>query len=156
VNTQSNSKRIKIKTIFEQIRNNAVALISLTVAICGLGYNTWRNETTEAHRNDRYAGFELIEKLADLQSVVNELAYGEGCTSGRWIQGWGEVITIRSLGALLPGEVANTSQALEQIWETEFRALCEIDSARQDADKKISSHISATNKAVMDVLVNLD
>lgn len=39
----------------EQIRNNAVALISLVVALAALGYNTWRNERTEANRNLRAA-----------------------------------------------------------------------------------------------------
>jgi hypothetical protein len=40
-------------TIRKQIQNNAVALISLFIAVGSLGYNTWRNETTEEQRNVR-------------------------------------------------------------------------------------------------------
>ena len=47
-------------SVFEQLRRNAVALISLVVALSSLGYNTWRNEQTEANRNERQAAFEVL------------------------------------------------------------------------------------------------
>ncbi len=53
----------------EQIRRNAVALISLAVALTSLGYNAWRNELTEANRNVREAGFIMVQHLDDLQQV---------------------------------------------------------------------------------------
>ena len=53
-------------TLRQQLRDNAVALISLAVAISSLSYNTWRNERTEANRNVRTATFELLMRLADL------------------------------------------------------------------------------------------
>jgi len=37
-----------------QLRRNIVALISLTIAISSLGYNTWRNEHTEDNRNKNF------------------------------------------------------------------------------------------------------
>ena len=39
--------------ITEQIRRNTVAIISLIVALSSLGYNTYRNELTEAN-GERY------------------------------------------------------------------------------------------------------
>ncbi|MEJ2129401.1 MAG: hypothetical protein P8X81_11220 [Woeseiaceae bacterium] len=39
-------------TIKKQIRRNAVALVSLVIAITSLGYNTWRNEAIEDLRSD--------------------------------------------------------------------------------------------------------
>jgi uncharacterized membrane protein YebE (DUF533 family) len=39
--------------IKEQVRRNAVALISLVIAITSLGYNTWRNEASENNRTQR-------------------------------------------------------------------------------------------------------
>ncbi len=51
----------------EQIRSNSLALISLAVAFIALGYNTWRNETTESHRNVREASFRVLESLGELQ-----------------------------------------------------------------------------------------
>ena len=49
-----------MRTFREQLRSNAVALISLTVALSSLGYNTWRNERTEHNRNIRAAAFEIL------------------------------------------------------------------------------------------------
>ena len=59
----------------EQIRNNAVALISLVIAIGSLGYNTWRNETTEEQRNIRHASFRVLESLGELQEIVDMRFY---------------------------------------------------------------------------------
>ena len=50
-------------TIGKQIHNNAVALISLVIAVSSLAYNTWRNETTEEQRNIRHAAFRVLENL---------------------------------------------------------------------------------------------
>ena len=47
-----------MRSIRQQLRANAVALISLVVALSSLGYNTWRNEQTEENRSIRVAGFE--------------------------------------------------------------------------------------------------
>jgi hypothetical protein len=56
-----------MSTLRHQLRNNAVALISLTVALGSLGYNTWRNERTDYNRNIRTATFELLGKLSELE-----------------------------------------------------------------------------------------
>jgi len=42
--------------IRKQVHNNAVALISLFIAVGSLTYNSWCNETTEEQRNVRHAG----------------------------------------------------------------------------------------------------
>ena len=60
-----------VVSIREQIRSNAVALISLVIALSSLGYNTWRNETTESQRNIRHASFRVLETLGSLQEVVD-------------------------------------------------------------------------------------
>ena len=57
--------------VFDQLRRNSVALISLAVALLALGYNTWRNETTERQRNIRHVAFLLIEHSGNLQSLIN-------------------------------------------------------------------------------------
>jgi len=57
--------------IRKQIHNNAVALISLFIAVGSLAYNTWRNETTEEQRNVRHASFRVLENLGELQQVVD-------------------------------------------------------------------------------------
>ena len=62
--------RASMSTVRQQLRNNAVALISLVVALGSLSYNTWRNERTESNRNIRTATFELLVKLSELERVV--------------------------------------------------------------------------------------
>ena len=52
------------------MRQHSVALISLAIALSSLAYNTWRNEQTEANRNVRTAGIELLLKLGELDRVV--------------------------------------------------------------------------------------
>ena len=60
----------KNDSIGSQLRRNAVALISLVVAITALTYNTWRNEKSEDNRNHHQAAFEILLKLNELQQVV--------------------------------------------------------------------------------------
>ena len=64
-------------SIRAQIHRHAVALISLSIALSALGYNTWRNETTEYQRNVRHAAFKVIDNLGELQSVVNAMVYSQ-------------------------------------------------------------------------------
>ncbi len=59
-----------VDTFKNQMRQHSVALISLVIALSSLAYNTWRNEQTEANRNVRAAGIELLLKLGELDRVV--------------------------------------------------------------------------------------
>lgn len=52
--------------IKEQLRRNVVPLISLTVAVASLGYNTWRNEASEHNRNQRVMSIEVLRNLGEL------------------------------------------------------------------------------------------
>ena len=52
-----------------QLRRNLVALISLTIAISSLGYNTWRNEHSEDNRNKRFAAFEIVKKAKSISTT---------------------------------------------------------------------------------------
>lgn len=54
----------------QQLRSNAVALISLAVALTALGYNTWRNERTEHNRNIRVAAFEVLTQLGKASLIA--------------------------------------------------------------------------------------
>jgi hypothetical protein len=63
-------------TFKEQVRRNMVALISLAVAVTGLGYNTWRNEVSEHNRNQRLVSIELLLMLGDLQQLTLDNHYG--------------------------------------------------------------------------------
>ena len=107
----------------QQLRNNAVALISLVVALSSLGYNTWRNERTEHNRNIRTATFELLTKLAELERVVFLAQYDHDASGGNPRTGWSYVLVIRDLSAVVPGPVSARAAELQQVWADNWQGL---------------------------------
>src|SRR5258707_15477150 len=96
----------------EQLRNNAVALISLLVALTSLSYNTWRNERTEHNRNIRAAAFEILTKLAEFERVVFLAHYDRDKANGNPRTGWTYLIVINDLAEVVPGSVGPRAAAL--------------------------------------------
>jgi hypothetical protein len=85
-------------SIRQQVRRNAVALISIIIAVSSLGYNTGRNEETEDNRNQRLASFEVLLKLNELQQVIFHGHYDKDLLDkGNPRAGWTHVLTIRDL-----------------------------------------------------------
>jgi len=132
---------------------HSVALVSLTVALSGLAYNTWRNETTEAQRSVREAGFLMIEELGELQSRVNYRFFADDAVRGDRIGGWGQVLFLRDLSTLMPVAVAEDAQALHSAWAADSDALDEGDAA---AEKRISGAVSTLRDEVLLSLQKLD
>ena len=91
--------------ITEQIRRNAVAIISLIVAVTSLGYNTYRNELTEANRTVRQAGFEMISELSKLQQVMLFARYDQEDKRGDRTAGWTHVLSLRDLSLAMPDKI---------------------------------------------------
>ena len=107
----------------QQLRNNAVALVSLVIALSSLGYNTWRNERTEHNRNVRTATFELLMRLADLERVVFLAQYEHDAHGGSPRTGWTYVLAIRDLAALTPPPVRQQAERLQQTWRDNWEGL---------------------------------
>ena len=89
-------------SIGSQVRRNAVALISLVIALSSLGYNTWRKEQTEHNRNIRQAGFEMLLHIGELQRIVYLAHYDRDEQGGNPRKGWVEVLVLRDLAELMP------------------------------------------------------
>ncbi|MDX1571824.1 MAG: hypothetical protein R3200_15190 [Xanthomonadales bacterium] len=141
----------------DQVKRNQVALISLIVAVTSLGYNTWRNETTEDQRNIRHAAFRLIEDLSRLQSVANTLAYAPERDPNAWVDGWGLVLSIESLGRVLPDPIPQRTADLKSTWETHFDSLSANDREQAlAADEAIKEAISAATDTTVEILRSLD
>ena len=115
------SLAIAMKSFGEQLRGNAVALISLAVALAGLSYNPWRNERTEHNRNIRTAAFEIIAKLDDLERVVYLAQYEPGDSGGNSKVGWTDVIIIDDLSKAMQMEVF--AHELRTVWGQNFEGL---------------------------------
>jgi hypothetical protein len=135
----------------KQIKQNAVALISLTIAISSLGYSTWRNEKTEDNRNQRYASFEILIKLNELQQVIFHHFYDKDIQNkGNLRTGWTHVLTIDDLSKLLDDTIQKDSQKLHTIWENQWQdltnsqasvdaVLAAIDAVRNDSLNRLKS-----------------
>jgi hypothetical protein len=121
------------KSIWLQLRRNAVALISLVVALSALGYNTWRNEQSEENRNYRQAAFEILLKLNELQQVVFHRRYDRDDTDkGNPRLGWTIVLTIQDLSQLLDPPLPGMAAGLQATWRDSWEDLGE-DQASVDA-----------------------
>lgn len=107
----------------QQLRSNAVALISLVVALGSLSYNTWRNERTEHNRNVRTATFELLTKLAELERVVFLAQYDHDANGGNPRTGWTYVLVIRDLATIVPGPVPARAADLQKVWAEDWQGL---------------------------------
>ena len=97
----------------------SVALVSFFVALTSLGYNTWRNEQTEANRNVRAAGFEMIIAMADLHEAVFLGHYSPNTIAGSEKKGWAVVLGLQDLSMVMPDRVQEAATELGQAWKEE-------------------------------------
>lgn len=157
-----------MKSIRKQIHQNAVALISLVIALGSLGYNTWRNETTEAQRNIRHASFRVLESLGELQEVVDYRFYylpfeqtqeNEGQLR---VRGYGSVTMIRDLMVLMPEPGPAAGEALHSLWHENVSLLSEttIDGRHTSeaslAERELSEAINESRQAILTILRSLE
>ena len=139
-------------SIANQLRRNAVALISLTVALTSLGYNTWRNEATEANRNQRTAAFELLLQTGQLQELVFLAHYDHDAQRGNPRRGWALVLTVRDLSQVLPSTSQQAATRLHEQWQTHWDQLGQ-DEAAADA---ILAAIDGVREETQRLLKSLD
>jgi len=103
--------------IKKQVRRNAVALISLVIAITSLGYNTWRNEASESNRTQRLVALEVLMKLGDLQQLTWHHYYDKDFEDkGNLRTGWTLVLVVRDISQILDGPLPQSTQVLHASW----------------------------------------
>jgi hypothetical protein len=141
-----------VTSIGRQLRNNAVALISLLVALGSLGYNTWRNERTEHNRNIRTATFELLTKLAELERVTYLAQYDRDVNGGNPRTGWTYVLVIRDLATVVPAPVPARARELQNTWSENWENLGKDDEA---AVNRIDDAVGNLRAASLDTLRSL-
>ncbi len=129
------------QSIREQFRRNAVALISLFIAVTGLLYNTWRNEHSEYNRNQRWASFEMLLRLGELQEFVFLSYYDETqVDASDFRRGWVKVLTIRDLSTVLDNPMSISAITLHATWGENWEGLQRRDKASKEAiDAAIAS-----------------
>jgi hypothetical protein len=139
-------------SLTKQLRENAVALTSLTLVVIGLAYNTWRNEQSEFNDNIRAAGFEILVKLGELERVVFHNHYDMDETQGNPRTGWAYVLTIKDMGQLSLEGAKRESEKLVAVWQANWTGLG-TDNA---AVKAISDQVDALRAVVLEELAGLE
>jgi hypothetical protein len=142
---------MKTISITTQISNHLIAIISLTVAIIALSYNTWRNEHTEKNRNIRTAAFEVLKDLGDLQVVINYSHYQSNKELGNTYLGWGYIALINDLGQLLPQPIPEKVKILTYNWGVNWGKI----KTDEVATEMISNDVDKTRESVLEVLRKL-
>jgi hypothetical protein len=134
-----------------QLRNNAIAILSLVVALSSFSYAAWRTERSEANRTTRQAAFQLLMALGEMQEVVYHAHYDHDPVRGNPRSGWVYVQTINDYSAGMPASVAARAQALLEIWRDHWEGLGQRDA---DADA-ISDAVDACRASVVATLKTL-
>lgn len=135
-----------IDALQRALRVNMLAMVSLLIALTSLSYNTWRNESTEQNRNQRTAGFALLQELAGLQLLSDKITYGDQPSPGDRIAGWTRVIFIDDLASLTAPAVQARAKDLRAVWENEVGRLEDSDEANQLVSRSIEQLRQETMK----------
>ncbi|MEH6518906.1 MAG: hypothetical protein V7742_19685 [Halioglobus sp.] len=141
-----------MSSLMQQLHRNLLAVISLTVALTALGYNTYRNELSEANRNTRYAGFAMLQELAKLQLLADYAHYDSDPDKGNPITGWGQLLYLRDMGPLVSKEVLTETGALTEVWTNEWRTL----RADEQSNQRVTAAIDKVREKVRRAISGLD
>jgi hypothetical protein len=137
----------------QQVQRNAVALISVFIAVSSLSYNTWRNEKSEYNRNLRMASFELLLKLGELRELVYHLHYDQDAVGEDAARtGWATVFTIQDLTRVLEEPVPTAGIAMRGTWDARWDGLGS-DIASKNA---IEAEIDSMRDITLEMLQQLD
>lgn len=162
----SNEEILKLG-FWRQVYRHRLSLLSLLVALTSLGYNTWRNEATEDHRNIREAGFQVLLQLGELEQIVSFRHYfysrintdnQPAQEDGDWVKGWGKVALIRDLSLLVGDDAAQAAQALFMQWQ-QHAARLQLgpgSEAGTQAEQQIDTAIDALRAQVIERLERLN
>ncbi|MFU8814776.1 MAG: hypothetical protein ACNA7W_05490 [Pseudomonadales bacterium] len=131
----------------EQFNLNWLALLGLLIALFGLGYNTYRNETTESQRNTRQAAFLALEALGELQQLADTRFFGNDTSEINRIAIWGKVIVIRDFTTLVSPAAQQGGRSLFEIWSTQAEAF---DAGDRDAERQLADAIRELRSTVME------
>ena len=131
----TNSQTGLAQSLSAGVRRHAVALISLAVALFGTSYNTWRNQTTEAHRNTRAAAFMVLDALGQLQEIADRRFYGGDHSDANLIGGWGKVSVVRDLAPLVSRDSETRAVSLFEAWKNNVDKL-------DAGDKQAETHVA--------------
>ena len=137
--------------LMRQIHHDLLAIVSLVIAIIALSYNTWRDETSEQHRNIRAAEFEMLKELSELQETIDYAYLRQDPQHGDLGKGLAHVLFIRDLASLAPEPVTSSSEALLLAWNGNSEKLA----SNKEAGAALSEQVLNTRRTVLESLRSL-
>lgn len=144
--------RAPMKNLCGQVRSNAIALISLLLALTSVTYGTWRDERTERNRNIRSATFQILTKLADFERIVFLAHYDRDKANGNPRIGWTDVIVIHDLSTVAPAPLESKASKLTEVWRNNWERL---DSEDETSVEHIESAVEDLRLATLTTLRSL-
>jgi len=136
----------RFSIVHELVRQNALALVSLFIALFGLGYNTWRNETTEHHRNVRQSAFIALDALGEVQQLADTRFFGAEHSEANRIAIWGRVTLVRDIATLVSADTAERADALFTAWSGNAAAF---DNGDAEAERAVAVAIREARAQVL-------
>ena len=130
-------------TFRHQLRMNAIAILSLGIALTSFSYTAWRTERSEANRTNRQASFQLLTSLGQMQEVVYRAHYDHDSQHGNPRSGWVYVQTINDFSATLPDPVRSSAATLLATWRDHWEGLGERDADAEAIDDALMACRSA-------------
>jgi hypothetical protein len=144
--------KVPVPSIRGQIRDNAIALISLLVALTSVSYSTWRDERTERNQNIRSATFQILTKLADFERIVFLAHYDRDHANGSPRIGWTDVIVIHDLSTVAPAPLESKASELTEVWQNNWEGL---DSDSETSVERIEAAVEQMRSATLATLRSL-
>ena len=135
-------------TIKSQLRSNAIAIISLIVALSSFSYTAWRTERSEHNRTTRQAAFQMLVALGEMKQIVYHGHYDHDAVRGNPRTGWVHVETIHDFSSAMPEPVPAKANALMQSWQKHWEGI-----GKEDADADaVTDAVDDCRAAVVDIL----
>ena len=138
-------------TIKSQLRDNAIAIISVILALASFSYTAWRMERSEHNLTTRDAAFQMLLALGAMKQVVYHGHYDHDKVAGNPRTGWVYVETIRDFGSTMPPPVPAKTAALMQSWQKHWEGVGTHD---EDADA-ITDALDECRAAVVETVRSL-
>lgn len=148
-----------------QFKRHSVALVSLLVALSSLAYNTWRNETSELHRNWRQGAFQVMTDVSQVRRIILYRRYFHGRQdhpltplqhAETWVAGWTRVAAVRDLTSILPDPLPAHGEDLHEAWEAHAGDLDAEDAERaRKAETILLEEVDELRAAILELIDRL-
>jgi hypothetical protein len=138
-------------TIKSQLHDNAIAILSLFLALASFGFTAWRTERSEHNLTTRDAAFQMLGALGAMKQVVYHGHYDHDPVAGNPRTGWVYVDTIRDFSAAMPAPVPAKAAALMKTWKEHWEGIGTRD---EDADA-ITDALDDCRAAVVETVRSL-